>query len=203
MRQRVFLVFLATLLFAVFPIIVKAQVTSLRQEMKTISAYNTARMPEKIFISTDKWNYAKEDTLWFKAYVFDATLTSTTRSGLMYIEIVDASNRVVSRNMVSLSNGLGWGNIALKPDRYPEGTYTMRAYTNWMLNFGQRDIFSRQFNIDGALDDEKWMINSRYELAENEGINNVKTHLSFVKNSGNKVLLEDLRVRILDRLWTL
>lgn len=190
-----FTIFLATLSIGA-----KGQV---RQKMAAISAYNTARMPERIFVSTDKWNYAKEDTIWFKTYVFDATLTSTTRSGLMYIEIVNAENEVVSRNMVSLSNGLGWGNIALKADRYREGTYTMRAYTNWMLNFGQRDIFSRQFNIDGALDDEKWMINSRYELTEKEGINNVKTSISLQKEDGKPILLEDIQVKILDRLWKL
>lgn len=193
----------SNILFIVFllaiSIGVKAQI---RQKMTAISAYNTARMPERIFISTDKWNYTKEDTIWFKAYVFDATLTSTTRSGLMYIEIVNALNDVVSRNMVSLSNGLGWGNIALKPDRYPQGTYTMRAYTNWMLNFGQRDIFSRQFNIDGTLD-EKWIINSRYELTEKEGVNNVKTSISIIKEDGKPMLLEDIQVKILDRLWKL
>jgi hypothetical protein len=182
----------------------KAQpVRTIQQEMNGIEAYNTARMPEKVFIHTDKWNYNKEDTIWFKAYVFDATLIATARSGLMYIEIVDASNRVASRNMVSLSNGVGWGYIALKADRYPEGTYTLRAYTNWMLNFGQRDMFSRQFTIEGELDDENWMINSRFELSEKEGLNNVKTNLSFKKNDGKLMLLEDLQVRILDRLWTL
>jgi hypothetical protein len=192
-----------TLFLAVLCTAANGQVESLRQQMATISAYNTAHMPERIFVSTDKWNYAKEDTLWFKTYVFDATLTSTTCSGLMYIEIVNAENEVVSRNMVSLSNGLGWGNIVLKADRYREGTYTMRAYTNWMLNFGQRDIFSRQFNIDGALDDEKWMINSRYELTEKEGVNNVKTSISLQKQDGKPILLEDIQVKILDRLWKL
>lgn len=173
------------------------------KNMSPIINYNTTHLPERIFVSTDKWNYAKEDTIWFKTYVFDANLTSTTRSGLMYVEIVNANNVVVSRNMVSLNNGLGWGNIALKADRYPEGTYTMRAYTNWMLNFGQRDIFNRQFNIDGALDDEKWMINSRYELAETEGVNKVKTSISINKEDGKPVLLEDIQVRVLDRLWKL
>src|SRR3954468_12543879 len=124
MYKRGIISILFTMLLAFSFMGANGQTTSLRKDMATLSAYNTSRMPEKIFVSTDKWNYAKEDTIWFKTYVFDATLTSTTRSGLMYVEIVNAANEVVSRNMVSLSNGLGWGNIFLKADRYPEGTYT-------------------------------------------------------------------------------
>src|SRR6187402_912029 len=106
-------------------------VRPIQQEINTISAYNTAFTPEKVFIQTDKQNYNKEDTLWFKAYVFDAaSLGVPTKSGLMYIEIADENNRVVNRNMVSLTAGLGWGNIPLVDAHFPEGTYTLRAYTN-------------------------------------------------------------------------
>lgn len=163
--------------------------------MTAISAYNTARMPEKLFIHTDKWNYNKGDTLWFKTYVFDATMAATTKTGLMYIEITNANNLVVNRNMVSLTAGTGWGNIALKPERYPEGTYTMRAYTNWMRNFDGHYIFSRQFTIEGALD-EDWMINSRFDLTEKEGVNNIKSNLTFVKDNGNPMFAEQLEVII-------
>ncbi|RZA03177.1 MAG: hypothetical protein EOP47_03960 [Sphingobacteriaceae bacterium] len=190
-----FIVFLAALSLGV-----QAQV---RQKMEVVSSYNTARMPEKIFVHTDKWNYNKGDTLWFKTYVFDATMAATNKTGLMYIEIANSDNKIINRNMVALTNGTGWGSVFFKPERYPEGTYTMRAYTNWMRNFDEQDIYSRQFNIDGELDDEKWMINSRYELTENEGVNNVKTSISLQKQDGKPILMEDIQVKILDRLWKL
>jgi len=109
---------------------------SVQQQIDIISDYNKAHAPEKIYIHTDKQNYNKEDTIWFKAYVFDAvTVGASVKSGLMYIEIVNDNNRVVNRNMVSLTAGVGWGNIPLLDHRFPEGTYTLRAYTNWMRNF--------------------------------------------------------------------
>ncbi len=186
-----FLVFLTTL-----SIEVTAQtLPTARQKMSAISAYNTARMPEKLFVHTDKGSYNKGDTLWFKTYVFDATMSATTKTGLMYIEIVDTNNNLVNRNMVSLYNGVGWGSITLKPDRYPEGTYTMRAYTNWMRNFDEHYMFIRQFTIEGALD-ENWMINSKFDLTEKEGKNNIKSNLTFVKDDGKPMFAEQLEVFI-------
>lgn len=171
-------------------------VRPIQQEIKAISAYNKANTSEKIYIQTDKQNYNKEDTIWFKAYVFDAaSLGASAKSGLMYIEIADETNRVINRNMVSLNAGLGWGNIPLVDNRFPEGTYTLRAYTNWMRNFDEHYIYSRQFTIDGPLD-EDWMINSRFELNDKEGISNVKTDLAFSTNDGHKMFAEELRARI-------
>jgi len=171
-------------------------IRSVQQQINTISAYNTAHTPEKIFIQTDKQNYNKEDTIWFKAYVFDgASLGASTKSGLMYIEIADANDNVINRNMVSLTAGLGWGNIPLVDNRYAEGSYTLRAYTNWMRNFDDQYVFKRQFTIDGPLD-EDWMINSRFELKEKDGKNNVKTDLAFFTNEGHHMFAEELNTRI-------
>lgn len=192
MPKRITINILLTIFFAAVYMDTKGQtVPSVRQKMAAITAYNAERMPEKLFIHTDKWNYNREDTLWFKAYVFDATMAATTKTGLMYIEIADANNSIINRNMVSLSYGMGWGSITLKPERYPEGTYTLRAYTNWMRNFDEHYIFSRQFTVEGALD-ENWMINSRFELTEKEGVNNVKTNLAFSKDNGNPMFGEQL-----------
>ena len=171
-------------------------VRTIRQEMNVVSEYNNAHVPEKIFIQTDKQNYNREDTLWFKAYVFDAaSLGASVKSGLMYIEIADENSRVINRNMVSLTAGLGWGNIPLVDSRFPEGTYTLRAYTSWMRNFDEHYIFSRQFTIEGPLD-EDWMINSRFELNETEGTSNVKTNLSFITNEGRRMFAEELKAKI-------
>ena len=174
-----------------------AQTTrTVQQQINTIATYNSAHAPEKIYIHTNKQNYNKEDTIWFKAYVFDATtMGAPTKSGLMYIEVVNDANRVVNRNLVSLTAGVGWGNIPLVENRFPEGTYTLRAYTNWMRNFDEHYIYSRQFTIEGPLD-EDWMINSRFELANKQGINNVKADLAFFTNEGHKMFAEELKAKI-------
>ncbi|RYG09052.1 MAG: hypothetical protein EOO07_24515, partial [Chitinophagaceae bacterium] len=74
-------------------------------------------------------------------------MAATTNSGLLYVEIADANNRVLNRNMVQLQYGVGWGSLPLTALRYPEGTYTLRAYTNWMRNFGDNFIFEKQIKV--------------------------------------------------------
>jgi hypothetical protein len=58
---------------------------------------------EKLYLNTDKPYYTIRDTLWFKAHVLNADyLTGSTRSGIMYLELVNDSNLVTKRVMVPL-----------------------------------------------------------------------------------------------------
>ena len=75
--------------------------TQLNKLVDSIRSYNDGRAVEKIYAQLDKPHYLSTDTIWFKAYVFEAALLkNSTRSGLMYIEIATDSNKVVKRMMV-------------------------------------------------------------------------------------------------------
>lgn len=103
---------------------------------------------EKIYLQTDKPFYATNDTMWFKIYLFNAAfLTAAPKSGIAYVEIANEENKVVKRMMVSLFFGLSWGDILLKEKEFPQGSYAIRAYTNWMRNFDEHYIFEKQFYI--------------------------------------------------------
>lgn len=103
---------------------------------------------EKLYLQTDKDNYVQGDTIWFKGYLVNADyLTPATRSGLLYVELDDVNNMYVTRMLVPLASGLTWGNIALKESDVPPGSYTLRAYTNWMRNFGEDYIFKKQVYV--------------------------------------------------------
>ncbi|WP_316829997.1 hypothetical protein [Pedobacter aquatilis] len=103
---------------------------------------------EKLHIHLDKAIYAPQDTLWFKAYLVDASsLQASKVSGLIYFEMFDASGNNIQRICLPTAVGLTWGGFALKSDNYKAGTYTLRAYTNWMLNFGSEYIFKKEIKI--------------------------------------------------------
>ncbi|HEY5327804.1 MAG TPA: hypothetical protein VIJ27_12445, partial [Mucilaginibacter sp.] len=102
---------------------------------------------EKLYLQLDKPAYLPLDTIWFKAYLLDADyLHPSPRSGLLYLELDDVNNKSVKRLMVPVASGLSWGNIILD-ESVPEGSYTLRAYTNWMLNFGEDYIFKKNLYI--------------------------------------------------------
>lgn len=103
---------------------------------------------EKLYLQFDKPNYAVGDTLWFKAYLFNApTLALSAKSGIMYLDIANDSNKVVKQMWFRVNGGLSWGNISLND--FPPGGYILRAYTTWMRNFGDYCFYYKHFVIAG------------------------------------------------------
>ncbi|SKB81281.1 carboxypeptidase-like regulatory domain-containing protein [Daejeonella lutea] len=164
----------------------------------SIRSYNIARSIEKIYVQFDKPHYLSTDTIWFKAYAFDAAqLTNSTKSGLMYIEIATDSNKVVKRMMLPLVVGVTWGNIALNADEFAEGTYTFRAYTNWMRNFGEEYLFSKAFLISEP-GQNSWLVNSKMNLSSAEGKDILGVSMQFRDLEKAAVGLRPMRVRVMD-----
>ncbi|MFC0518979.1 hypothetical protein ACFFGT_32495 [Mucilaginibacter angelicae] len=132
----------------------KQQLLKIKAEADSSEMKNPA---EKIYLQLDKNTYTPGDTLWFKAYLFNApTLNLSAKSGLMYVSIVTDNNVVVKRQRIPVENGLSWGNISLK--ELPAATYTLIAYTQWLQNFGNDCFFRKQFTI---VDDTRsnWLVN--------------------------------------------
>ncbi|GAB2820020.1 hypothetical protein [Ferruginibacter profundus] len=113
-------------------------------------AYN--RPQEKAYLQTDKSNYLAGETIWYKAYV---TLGEklTILSKVVYVDITDASGKIVEKHMLKLSNGLAKGGLIIK-NEMPYGTYHLRCYTLWMLNFPEF-ITSKKITVLNYTTDKK------------------------------------------------
>ena len=98
---------------------------------------------EKLYLQTDKPIYNSGDTLWLKGYLFEAKgLTPSVKSGLVYTEVIDKNNQIVKRLLFRVTDGLFRGSIPLD-DELPSGTFFIRAYTNWMRNWGPDYVFTK------------------------------------------------------------
>ncbi|MFT3705915.1 MAG: hypothetical protein QM802_26350 [Agriterribacter sp.] len=91
---------------------------------------------EKVYILYSKQDFIAGDNVWFKAFVFDGYNHSNI-STTLYVELYNARKSLISRKLVPLFAGEGQGSFALA-DSLPEGSYYVRAYTQWMLNFDER-----------------------------------------------------------------
>jgi hypothetical protein len=168
-------------------------------EMKSVQDSLTRQNPaEKIYLQLDKSIYTPGDTLWFKAYLFNApTLNLSAKSGIMYVSIVTDSNVVIKRQRLPVEKGLSWGNISLK--ELPAGTYTLIAYTQWLQNFNQDCFFRKQFTIaDDA--GSNWLANYTCSniITDNKEQANVKLMLSDIYKTavaGKSVQLSVLKGR--------
>ncbi|MEO6630766.1 MAG: hypothetical protein ABIN13_03555, partial [Mucilaginibacter sp.] len=159
-----------------------------------INAFSNIRtqLPiEKLYLQTDKPNYLQGDTIWFKAYLLDADyLTPAVRSGLLYVELDDMDNTSVMRTLFAVSGGLGWGQIALDEKDIPAGSYTLRAYTNWIRNFGEDYVFSKKIYVASA--------GSRSELVVagfTQTGNNIAADILLSDEANKPLRLQDMQLK--------
>jgi TonB-dependent SusC/RagA subfamily outer membrane receptor len=152
---------------------------------------------QKVYLHLDKQEYQADETVWFKAYLTDATshqpdLLSTN----LYVDLMNPSGNIVQTRILKLKNGFAHGDFSFR-DTVPEGIYRIVSYTNWMKNFGSAYFFSTDiyvanpyFAIYATRDDVKNIKKAGKEIRrESQNID-----VQFLPEGGN--LLEGVANRI-------
>ena len=104
-------------------------------------------MKEKIFVHTDKDFYVAGEIAWFKLYAVDASSHKPLElSKVAYVELLDSANKHLLQAKIALDNAEGNGSFYLPPT-INSGNYKLRAYTNWMKNFGAGYFFEKIITI--------------------------------------------------------
>jgi hypothetical protein len=158
----------------------------------------TGNMPvEKAFLQFDKPYYSTGDTAWFKGYLTTQTINYSPLSCRLYVELLNDSNAVVKRFVFPVSYGLTWGSIPLSKGYVNEGTYTIRAYTNWMRNFGDDYFFKQSFYINNQ-GDNTWLVKVNPSISTEGGKDNVKMALKFSSLDNTTAGLRDINLKVLN-----
>jgi len=119
----------------------------LQQVAAQLRKFYEARYPEKSYLHLDKPVYALGETMWFKAYVVDATRhLPDTLSRVLYVDLLSPQNRLVSQRVLNVRQGVAHGDFILE-DTLAQGVYTVRAYTSWMRNTSSEYFFSRRIPV--------------------------------------------------------
>ncbi|RYG22313.1 MAG: hypothetical protein EOO07_00195 [Chitinophagaceae bacterium] len=147
-----------------------------------IETYNKTFPKEKLYLSFDKPYYNTGDTLWFKSVLLNGDHSANTRTDKIYVELFNDSSKLVETRVISLNNGLGYGDFSLK-NKLPEGTYTIRAYSNWQQNFGTDYFFQKSIYI-GNVSANTWLVDSYQKLntATAKRTLDLKIRLTNIKN---------------------
>jgi|GEM_PF-68959 len=157
------------------------------------------RMPaEKVYLHFDRPYYNLNDTLWFKAYLVNSQdLTPSQTSKMLYVEFDDDSVSAVRRVSIRLKDGVGWGQIPLPTNVFHEGAYTLRAYTNWMQNFGAQSFFSKRLYL-GKANRNSWLINANGNLSKagNKDVLNLDIKLNKPDKLLSPVALKSVEVTL-------
>ncbi|MBD2724500.1 TonB-dependent receptor plug domain-containing protein [Hymenobacter armeniacus] len=121
--------------------------TPLQRIARQVSDYYAAARGEKAYLHLDRPVYATGETIWFSAYVVDASQHRLdSLSQVLHVDLVSAQHQVVARRTLQLRGGRAYGDLDIA-DSLAAGTYVLRAYTNWMRNAGDQFVYSRRLNV--------------------------------------------------------
>ena len=120
-----------------------------------ISSADSLQIIEKVYLHTDRDSYYPGDDIWFKAYLIDATdRLLTSHSYNLHVEMISPDSKIIESRIIKLNEGLGNGDFRL-PDTIRSGQYMLRAFTNYMRNFGDQLFFNKDITIINPTDASK------------------------------------------------
>ncbi len=113
----------------------------------SIPSTDSLQLIEKVYVHTDRNYYYPGDDIWFKAYLVNAADRSlSSQSGNLHVELISPSSKIIMSRIIRLDGGLGNGDFKLNGN-LESGKYRLRAYTNYMRNFGDQLFFKKDITI--------------------------------------------------------
>ena len=113
------------------------------QLKKQLSVYLAEHPSSNLYLHLDKNTYSPEETIWFKAYLLADTATANK---VLYVRITDEDKEVVLSGQFPMYDIRAHGELQL-PERLTEGRYTLYAYTDRMLSYGDTNVFVQPIRI--------------------------------------------------------
>ncbi len=101
---------------------------------------------ESVFMTTDRSTYFAGEEIWMRPVCLDGDNRVNEDSKVVYVELLTAANEPVIQTILLLREGYGEGNLSL-PSYLSSGFYLLRAYTNYMKNFGAGSFFTKKLLI--------------------------------------------------------
>ena len=154
---------------------------------------------EKVYLHFDNTSYYQGDHIWFKCYVVTSgqhQLSSLSKT--LYVELLNPGGEIVDKRILNIENGQCHSEFTLNHLPFYSGFYEVRAYTKYMLNFGDDIIFSRLlpvFNkpkVEGNFEEKdmlrygKWGIGN-YPIIRERPERGKKVNLRFFPEGGNLI----------------
>ncbi len=145
-RVKLFLFLTTTIVLLSFGLVFQPRIPFPNLPEK-LESYYKKYPQQKAYLHLDNVSYHAGEKIWYKAYLVDArTHKADTISKILIVELTNSFGTTSMIQIIKLDRGFANGDFFL-PDTIPEGLYKIRAYTNWMRNFGQEYFFQRDINI--------------------------------------------------------
>lgn len=148
--KRLLWSFLLTATAVAYQATARGQTEPIDSLLARIDRYRILNPVEKLYLHLDKRSYTVGETIWFKAYSAVGIENFLSNiSNIAYAELIDPKENIVESIRIPLVQGVGIGDFTLQ-DTLIEGTYRLRAYTNWMRNDSASYFFSENIQISNG-----------------------------------------------------
>ena len=155
---------------------------------------------EKVYLHFDNTSYYQGDNIWFKCYVVTSGQHKLSElSKTLYVELLNPGGEIIDKRILKVENGQCHGDFSLFHLPFYSGFYEVRAYTKYMLNFGEEIIFSRMIPVfdrpkqEGNYEDRKileysrWGEQSKYPMKRKRPEKEKDVNFRFFPEGGNLV----------------
>ena len=128
------------------------QVEFIHVEPFSLEEVKLEGLQEKVYLHTDKSYYYPGDAIWFKGYLmYRHPHLADSMSAALYVDLISPEHKILETKIFRIDSGRVRGDLFL-PGSLPSGNYYLRAYTNWMRNYNDNDIFIKPLPILGFYD---------------------------------------------------
>ena len=102
---------------------------------------------EKVYLHTDKPYYYAGDSLFFKGYfAYGNPYLRDGLSKVLHVELISEDRDILLAKKYPIRDGIVVGDLQL-PDSLEGERYYLRAYTNWMRNYGPNQYFMQALPV--------------------------------------------------------
>lgn len=161
-----------------------------------INSFSRYLPQEKVYLHFDNASYYQGDDIWFKCYLVSSGLRPANElSKTLYVELLNPGGEIIDKQILKVDKAQCHGNFTL--DRLPfySGFYEIRAYTKYMLNFGEDVIFSRLLPVfdkpkeEGDFTENKMQsyTHIKYPMKRKKPQKDKAVNLKFFPEGGNLV----------------
>jgi len=115
--------------------------------LKPVTRAEDYKIQERVVLNLDQDLYLVGESVNFSALTFDAALQIPIDfSSILYVELFNQDNIVMGSKKIQVKHGECVNNLII-PRKLETGYYYIRAYTNYMNNFGPGAFFTKRIKI--------------------------------------------------------
>ena len=178
------------------------QADSLAEQLMTraiaVRNFGKSLPQEKVYMHLDNTSYYQGDKIWFQCYVVTADKNKPTDlSKTLYVELLNPEGNIIEKHTLPIVDGRCHGDFSLVHLPFHSGFFEVRAYTRYMINFGDETIFSRVFpvfdlpEVEGNYTERKMMrmnsISAEYRVNRTVEKREKSVNVKFYPEGGNLV----------------